>query len=182
MGASQSPGCSEGTEGGKGMMCPSREGGSLGINFPKFGKSPPPSLPASPCLLPPARSQWAVGQRAVERGEWGLHLLLGLKAWMLGGGETRGEGPVTGVVAPCPPHLPKPPPTPRHSLPLAQSVHGYHWECHHPTLLPGLETLLVPTGCTPSCPTHPLCDTMRGCLERNHLLSCFHPCPQVLQL
>ena len=91
VGASQSPGCPEGTEGGKGMMCPSREGGSLGINFPKFGKSPPPSLPASPCPLPPARSQGAVGQRAVERGEWGLHLLLGLEAWMLGGRETRGR-------------------------------------------------------------------------------------------
>jgi len=63
------------------------ESGELGPTFPKFQKSPTlASLPASPCLLPPARSQ-----RAGERGEWGLHLLLEGKAWILGGKKMRGR-------------------------------------------------------------------------------------------
>ena len=150
VGACQSPGCPEGTEGGKGRLFLSRESGGLGPNFPKFEKSPTPtSLPASPCVLPPARSQWAAGQRAGERGEWGPHLLLGGKAWILGGKKMRGrtQSQERGMVAPDPPHLSKPPPqSPGIASHLPNSSKGTSEHVIPSPLVPGLETLLIPTG------------------------------------
>ena len=55
VGACQSPGCPEGTEGGQGRLFLSRESGGLGPNFEK-SPTPPPCLPAPASCLPPGHS------------------------------------------------------------------------------------------------------------------------------
>lgn len=163
--------------GGGGYSSPWRVG-NWGPLFPSFKRVPPwpPCLPApASCLLPGHRGQ---GREANGASTYSLRGRPGY--W----GERRcGGGLCHRSGSPRPTSPPQAsPPSPGIASHLPNSSKGTS-ESVIPSLilLSGLETLLVPSGWTPSCPTHSPPDTL-GDAWRGYLASCFHPSPQALQL